>query len=173
EALAELTRRYYTGHGPATIQDFTWWSGLTVADAKAGLAMAAAHLTAQVIDGQTYWGAAAPLPAAHLSPAACLLPTYDEFLVGFAAFDQARRGGRAASARRAFDSTLVIRGQVVGSWRRTFQKGAVVVEVAPWAPLTAAEEEAVAAAAQQYGEFIGLPVRCTITSGPAPEIDSP
>jgi hypothetical protein len=31
EALAELTRRYFTSHGPATVQDFAWWSGLTVA----------------------------------------------------------------------------------------------------------------------------------------------
>jgi hypothetical protein len=33
EALAELSERYFTSHGPASLQDFTWWSGLTVADA--------------------------------------------------------------------------------------------------------------------------------------------
>jgi hypothetical protein len=27
EALAELTHRYFTGHGPATLRDFSWWSG--------------------------------------------------------------------------------------------------------------------------------------------------
>ena len=31
-ALGELARRYFTSHGPATIQDFAWWSGLTVTD---------------------------------------------------------------------------------------------------------------------------------------------
>jgi len=36
EALAKLTRRYFTSHGPATLQDFIWWSGLTAADAKNG-----------------------------------------------------------------------------------------------------------------------------------------
>src|SRR5438270_2674002 len=39
EALAELTMRYFMSHGPAAIRDFVWWSGLTAADAKAGLAM--------------------------------------------------------------------------------------------------------------------------------------
>jgi hypothetical protein len=34
EALAELARRYFTGHGPARAQDFAWWSGLRVADAQ-------------------------------------------------------------------------------------------------------------------------------------------
>src|SRR5713226_2242979 len=37
EALAEFARRYFTSHGPATLQDFVWWSGLAAADAKAGL----------------------------------------------------------------------------------------------------------------------------------------
>jgi len=158
EALAELTRRYYTGHGPATVQDFAWWSGLTVADAKAGLEMAASDLTHEVIDGQTYWFSASMPPAAEPSQAAFLLPTYDEFLVGFASFDESRRGGRGASEDVVFNSTIVIGGQVVGSWRRTFKRGSVVIELAPFARLTAAEAEAVTAAAQRYGEFLGMPV---------------
>ncbi len=37
EALAELTTRFFRSHGPATIRDFVWWSGLTTADSKRGL----------------------------------------------------------------------------------------------------------------------------------------
>jgi hypothetical protein len=158
EALAELTRRYYTGHGPATVRDFAWWSGLTVADVKAGLEMAASDLTHEVIDGQTYWFSASMPPAAKPSQAAFLLPTYDEFLIGFEAFDRARMGGLAANQNLAFDSTIVIGGRIVGSWRRTFKKGAVVVELAPFAPLTAAEGRAFVAAARRYGEFLGMSV---------------
>lgn len=40
EALAEIARRYFTSHGPATLQDFAWWSGLTVANAQAALELA-------------------------------------------------------------------------------------------------------------------------------------
>src|SRR5580693_7398995 len=39
QALAELALRYFTGHGPATLRDYVWWSGLKVADARAGLEM--------------------------------------------------------------------------------------------------------------------------------------
>ena len=40
EALAELVRRYFTSHGPALVQDFVWWSGLRMVDARAGLRVA-------------------------------------------------------------------------------------------------------------------------------------
>src|SRR5690242_18357747 len=55
EALAELTRRYFTSHGPAKVRDFAWWSGLTMADARAGLEMVGADLGHEEIAGQTYW----------------------------------------------------------------------------------------------------------------------
>ena len=55
EALAELARRYFTSHGPATLQDFVWWSGLTGADARAGLEMVTSQLMREVVDGQVYW----------------------------------------------------------------------------------------------------------------------
>src|SRR5947207_3024980 len=54
EALAELTRRYFTSHGPATLQDFVWWSGLAAIDAKAGIEMVKPQLVHEVVDGQAY-----------------------------------------------------------------------------------------------------------------------
>jgi Winged helix DNA-binding domain len=161
EALAELTRRYYTSHGPATTHDFAWWSGLTVADARAGIAMAGSALAHEVIEGQSYWLAATP-QASEPCEEALLLPTYDELLVGYAAFDATRRGGRSVGEVSPYDGALVISGRVVGSWKRTLQKETVLVAVTPFAPLTDSEREAVHAAARRYGEFAGLQVVCTI-----------
>jgi hypothetical protein len=162
EALGELTRRYYTGHGPATLHDYVWWSGLTVADARVGLAMVAADLEEGVIDGRSYWFSASVPPPPEPSLTAFLLPTYDEFLVGFAGFGAARRGGRPVGEPVVFDSALVIDGQVAGSWKRTIKKQAATIEVAPFAPLSTAESEAVASAARRYGDFVGMAVTCTI-----------
>jgi hypothetical protein len=36
EALAELARRYFLSRGPATVQDYAKWSGLTMSDARRG-----------------------------------------------------------------------------------------------------------------------------------------
>lgn len=162
EALAELTRRYYTGHGPATLRDFVWWSGLTVADAKTGLDMNASHLDHAEIDGETYWFSASMPATVEPSQGAFLLPTFDEFLVGYAGFDQARLGGYESSEAVPYYSTIVIGDRVVGSWRRTLKSKSAVIELAPFSPLTAAEAEAITTAAQRYGEFVRLPIELSL-----------
>ncbi len=158
EALAKLIRRYYMGHGPATVQDFAWWSGLTMADTKAGLEMVGSHLSHEVIEDQTYWFSELIRPAAEQSQAAFLLPTFDEFLVGFTGFDKSRRGEREATKNGIFDPPIVIGGRVTGQWRRTLKKGTAIIELASFAPWTTAESEAISAAAQRYGEFVGMAV---------------
>src|SRR3954451_18715082 len=82
EALAELTRRYFRSHGPATIRDFVWWSGLTTADARRGLAMSGA--ADAVIDGHTYWTLDRPTADERRGGGAHLLPIYDEYVVATA-----------------------------------------------------------------------------------------
>jgi hypothetical protein len=162
EALAELTRRYFTGHGPATLQDFIWWSGLTSADAKAGLAMAAPHLIQEVIEGQNYWYVEPKEIAAVLSPAVHLLPNYDEYIVGYkdrsAAFD--RRNTKMENPRDSivFNHTILINGRVSGTWKRSLSKDQVLLETKPFARLSTVEEAALASAVQRYGEFHGMPV---------------
>lgn len=161
EALAELTRRYFIGHGPATLRDFVWWSGLTVADAKRGLEMASPHLTRVAIDEQTYWFSASMSPAVEPSRMAFLLPTFDEFVVGYDSFDQNRLSGHAPDKKANYFSysTLVVADRIAGSWKRTISRGIAVIDVAPFSQLSAVESEAITAAAQRYGEFLNMPVQ--------------
>ena len=76
-ALAELTQRYYTSHGPATLRDFVWWSGLSPTDARAGLEMVKPNLHEEMIDGQTFWFAGSTLSSKAKMPTAYLLPGFD------------------------------------------------------------------------------------------------
>ena len=160
EALAELTRRYFTSHGPATVRDFAWWSGLTMGDARAGLALVGDALAHEEIEEQAYYFAADVLPAAELTHESFLLPTYDELLVGYAGFASATMGGRPRNTVNQFSATVVIGGQVVANWRREITAKAAQIEVAPFEPLSDEQREAIFAAAGRYGEFFGVSVEC-------------
>lgn len=163
EALAELAGRYFTSHGPATVQDFTWWSGLTVADAKRGIELAGERLDREAIDGQEYWLSAAepgPGPAAGPpSPTAWLLPPFDEYTVAYkdrsAVLDPTL--GKLMSINGIFYPVIVLDGRVAGTWKRTIKKGSVVITLSPFASLKKKELQAVAAAAERYGAFLGMP----------------
>jgi hypothetical protein len=160
EALAELARRYFTSHGPATVQDFTWWSGLAATDALAGLEMVKPHLVQEVIDGQTYWLASSTPTAKDASPTAYLLPAYDEYTVAYkdrSAVLDPSYSRRADFGNSIFNPTIVIDGLVVGTWKRTLKKGSVVITPSPFTLLKKAEKHAFAIAARQYGAFLELP----------------
>ena len=70
-ALAELARRYFASHGPATLRDFVWWSGLRVKDADAAASLAGANVMPSG-------------PGRGRAPGAdFLLPNYDEYLIAY------------------------------------------------------------------------------------------
>lgn len=158
-ALAEITRRYFTSHGPATLQDFAWWSGLAAADAREGLEMAKPHLTREIIDGQTYWHAAS-LPSFKSGPSsAYLLPVYDEYTVAYQDRSAVLDPALAKEAGNGiFSPPIIVGGQVAGTWKRTLKKNALVLTPTFFVKLKPAETRALAAAANRYGDFLGLPV---------------
>lgn len=159
EALAELTKRYFVSHGPAQVKDFAWWSGLTVADGKAGLDMVKSGIVAEVIKGKTYYRALSMPAAATPALKVHLLPVYDEYTVAYKDHSPILEAAATEVAKHPFFiSTILVNGRVAGMWRRHFRQGAVVIEATPYRPFTDEENEAFAAAAHRYGEFLGLPV---------------
>ena len=158
EALAELAKRYFTSHGPATLQDFLWWSGLTAGDARTGIEANKPRLIQEVIDGQTYWfpeNAKVKKDAAN----AYLLPPFDEYIVAYkdrsAVFDPAYTRS-LHTGNGVFKPIAVVDGQVAGIWKREVKKNVVVLSVNPFNPLTKSTQQKVARAARQYAEFLGL-----------------
>lgn len=167
ESLAELTTRYFTSHGPATIRDFVWWSGLTVAQAKAGIALVGAVLECREIDGKACWFAAGSRARRVGSPLVHLLPIYDEFLIAFkdrewSSPTLARRPGAPAMTPNSFVHQLVIDGRVEGSWTSTVGRNGVAIDVSPFGELSSAQCKAVDAAAARYGRFLQQQVTTTM-----------
>jgi hypothetical protein len=159
EALGELAGRYFGSHGPATLQDFVWWSGLPVVDARAGLDTAKTRLHQETIDGQTYWMIPNNAIPKAPSPTAYLLPAYDEYYLGYKARDAVldpTYDKQEVSSGGVFRPMIVIDGQVVGIWKPTLKEDSVIITPSPFTSLTQAENQALLAAANQYGAFLGL-----------------
>ena len=162
DALHELTRRYFATRGPATLQDFAWWSGLTVADAKRGVDAAAGFVRRETHDGGTYWSVRSARASHRSSRVAHLLSAFDEFFIGFkdrSAFAERLRRVRSRGALNALPGrVLCLDGQVVGGWRRTLGK-TVEVALDLLVPLTTVERRLTGQAVERFGEFLGTPVQ--------------
>jgi hypothetical protein len=159
EALAELTLRYFTSHGPATAKDFRWWSSLLAADIRKGLEMVESQLEYEVVDGLGYWFvASAPRPRAA-SPTVHLLQAYDEYIVGYSESKDlldASGVARSMTQDRAFNGVIVLDGHVAGHWKRTLKKDSVIIQAALYSQLDDAQAQSLQAAARRHGEFLGL-----------------
>lgn len=126
ESLNELASLYFTAHGPATVQDFAWWAGLTLTDARAGLEAVRSSLQPEVIDGNEYWR---PDPAAVTAaePAGVhLLAGFDEYILGYkdrsAVLEPESFPLIVPGNNGIFLATVVADGRVAGTWKRTIKK---------------------------------------------------
>ncbi|MGN6567622.1 MAG: winged helix DNA-binding domain-containing protein [Flavipsychrobacter sp.] len=152
EALAALAERYFKSHGPATVADFAWWSGLTLTDSRAGLEMIKKKLVCEEVDGSTYWFA----DTGHTKTKthACLLPVYDEYVVAYKDRSAAAATHPKLSRSNAlFNNIILLNGRVSGTWKRSFNKDTVSIELQPFEPYTKTQHESIAKAAKHYAAF--------------------
>ena len=132
ESLAELAKRYFSSHCPATIHDFIWWSGLTVKDAKNALELVKPNFISETIDYQTYWLTNSfSIPKNNNKISVHLLPAYDEFIISYKTRHLAFPSGhfkKAVSSNGIFRPVIIVNGQVEGLWKRIINKDKVIIE---------------------------------------------
>ena len=167
DAVVELVRRYFTARGPAQVQDFVWWSGLTMADTRAGIAAAGADLQRCVVDGREHWLSATAVKPPDPSSAVHLLPNFDELTVAYrdraALIDPARPFDRAFFALGSVLSNVVtVGGRVHGRWRRTVSGRGVRLEVGLIPPRRRATVALIDDAAQRMEQFLQRPVEVVL-----------
>lgn len=159
EALAELARRYFTSHGPATMHDFAWWSGLTMAEAARGFETVKSQFLREVIGEQVYWLPPLEATAQDASAAVYLLPILDEYTVAYKDRSAVLDSTYTAQTRNgALESNVILNGRIAGTWKRILKGGEVVITVKLFTPLTKAQNESLSEAEKRYRAFLGLPV---------------
>ncbi len=167
-ALGELARRYFTSHGPATVQDFAWWTGLTVTEARQGVERAAPELVEQ--DG--YWSAASVAALPRTGATAHLLPMYDEYTVAYrdrSAFLDPADTVRAKNG--IFSPVLLLDGKVAGLWRRERKRDRTIVTIDPFERQPAARRP-IERAVTRYGAVHRIAAELAIAGTPKASVSS-
>jgi hypothetical protein len=163
EALAELAVRYASARGPVTARDLAQWSGITLTNARRGLAAAGPVLEWFVLDDVDYACAAPAVDvAADGAGGVLLLPGFDEYLLGY----QNRQAMLAAEhfhhivpgGNGVFRPMIVQDGQITGTWQRTVRAAGVTITRVPFIPGGEGPDAAASVAAQRYADFLGVPL---------------
>lgn len=161
EALAELTRRYFLSRGPATVKDFATWSGLTVADCKKGIDLFRPELHSIKTEGNEYFYFKNKTGIGMESSGALhLLPIYDEYIMGYKDRSAYLKMTENIEPKPnfAFFNTIVLDGQIVGTWKRVFQNKSIEFEYEFFQPLTQGQQLLFKNSLERFGGFHNLPV---------------
>jgi hypothetical protein len=135
-----------------------------MSDVRAGLDAVKSELIEESIDGTSYWKAAhSEIVESPDSPSVYIPPGFDEYLLGYkirdAILDPQHARKVCPGLNGIFFPTIVVDGQMVAIWKRTFKGKSVVFDVTPFATLSPVEKEAFITATQRFGAFLEMPIK--------------
>lgn len=158
ESIGELALRFFSTRGPASVQDFGWWSGLSAADVRRGTELLPQEFSTALYNDRKMWFLERKLPRSI--PAAHVLPNYDEYFIGFK--DRSAIGGRVRNVKLAgwqnaafFGHLVFVNGDLVGGWKRVQERRQSVIVFTMVAKLTPSERKLVERAVVKYEAFLG------------------
>lgn len=158
ESLARLARSYFRSHSPAVLQDFIWWSGLPVSDAKQAVYLIASELTTEQWKEQTWYIHDTCRTRGKLSGHIHLLPSYDEYLLGYK--DQTdvlplEHYPKAFTNNGLFFPIVLYNGQVIGNWDKSEKKKSVDLKYSWFRQVADMNEETLERERQKFARFFG------------------
>lgn len=119
DSIVKLASVYFNSRGPATVKDFMWWSGLSLADAKFAVSALSEKLKSASIDGLNYfYSENIKIPKKKIT---ALLPPYDEFMVGYT---EGRNIALPADIDKSFLGNGIFKpliladNTIVGTWKK-------------------------------------------------------
>jgi len=158
EALAELTRRYFTSRGPATLRDFVWWSGLTAKEANEGIAMLGRKFVHEKIDGREYIFIPGSTILTKTSQTTFLMPDYDEYIISYKDRNIIKSLSHIPPANRNGDvlanHMFVINGIMEGTWNPAIKNKKTPIETIPFISLKRSDQQKLNNATKRYISFL-------------------
>lgn len=157
ESLAMLARRYFTSHGPATVQDFIWWSGLPITEGKKALELIKNEFESATIGEATYWFAGGIEIPEQKKSSCFLLPPYDEYIIAYAGRSMLvnnELNKKNLFENGLFRNVILVNGKAIGLWKRVIKKDKTVVETKFFKPAAKATHALVKKATKEFTAFL-------------------
>ena len=154
EALGLLAARYFSSHGPATQQDFGWWSGLTAQEVRRALDHAHEVFTVE-LNSVRYWATADPPPTV-VKEIGYLLPPFDEYLLGYndrSLVLDSNHVKRVNAGGGILKPTVMVNGNILGIWIYKFESKEMIVSIQLFRDLEPHERGVIDRAFCQFRSF--------------------
>jgi hypothetical protein len=132
EALARLAKKYFQSHSPATIYDFSWWSGLTVAESKNAIYLIDNELIKENFDGKLYYISQSSKTQLQLAENMHFLPSFDEYIIAYKCREAVlptKHQSKAFTKNGIFFPTILYNGNIVGVWNKTLKSKNVKIDI--------------------------------------------
>ncbi|HMJ70869.1 MAG TPA: winged helix DNA-binding domain-containing protein [Cyclobacteriaceae bacterium] len=157
ESLAELAWRYFTSRGPASVHDFSWWSGLTLTESARALQMVSSKLQKTDVGGVEYWTDKGITVPDKIKSTVRFLPAYDEFLVSYSdrSASEASAIKKLKTLNSIFTSTVIVNGRITSTWKRILTNKGVTIKVNHFEKTGKQNEAGIRREMKRYAKFIG------------------
>jgi hypothetical protein len=162
EGLYRLAKKYFTSHGPATIQDFAWWSGLSAADSKLSIELIKDNFASEKIENKVYWFDSSISIKNFRQTAPLFLPAFDEFMISYtdrSASLDSKYSKIILVGNGIFRPIIVLDGKVIGIWLRTIKKNYMEITTHFFSSKQKLKKDEIASLLEPYSKFLNLKLK--------------
>ena len=158
EALAKLALNYFRSHSPATFEDFLWWSGLNITEARQAIGFIEGELMKERFASSEFYVHSSCNKKAKRPGVFHLMPAYDEYLISYkdrsAAMD-VNHYPKAFTNYGIFFPVVMHNGRIVGNWKKVMKKGKIDIDISFIDENFKTEPELIEVAKNKYLKFLG------------------
>ena len=158
EALAKLATSYFRSHSPASLEDFTWWSGLSISEARQAVGLIRPDLFTDKSLPETLFIHKSANIDTKADNILHFLPSFDEYLISYkdrTAVLDPEHSPKAFNRFGTFYPVIMHEGKIAGNWNKSVKKTSINIETS-FFNTKSIDKKLIEAAGNKYKEFMGV-----------------